>query len=42
MHFFQRTPMHCAAINGDTEAVKFLADNGADLNAKDQWEVKNC
>ena len=34
--------MHWAAINGNTETVKFLADNGADLNAKDSDGVKNC
>ena len=34
--------MHWAAWDGHTETVKFLAENGADLNVKDQWEVKNC
>ena len=42
MHFFQSTPMHFAAGNGHTETVKFLAENGADLNAKDSDGVKNC
>ena len=42
MHFFQGTPMHYAARNGHTEILKVLAENGADLNAKDLIEVKNC
>ena len=40
--FFQFTPMHLAAVNGDTETVKILAEMGADLDAKDKREVKNC
>ena len=34
--------MHWAAENGHTKTVKVLAEIGADLNAKNKWEVKNC
>ena len=34
--------MHWAAERGHTETVKVLAEMGADLNAKDKFEVKNC
>ena len=31
----ERTPLHKAVQKGDTEMVKFLIDNGADVNAQD-------
>ena len=34
--------MHWAAENGHTEVVRVLAENNADVNAKDSDEVKNC
>ena len=40
--FFQSTPMHWAAEDGDTEIMKVLALKGANLDAKNNWEVKNC
>lgn len=39
---FQWTPMHWAAERGHTEIVKILAENKADLNAKDKFEVEDC
>ena len=31
-----QTPLHHAARFGDTDTVKILIDNGADVNAKDE------
>ena len=34
--WFQQTPLHVAARQGDVNKMKTLADNGADTNAKDK------
>ena len=34
-----RTPLMHAAYDGRTEAVRFLLRNGADVNARDLWDV---
>ena len=38
--FRGRTPLHIASEMGLVEIVKFLLENGADVNAKDIWGNK--
>ena len=33
---YHQTPLHLAAYYGQTDTVKMLIDNGADVNAKDE------
>ena len=33
------TPLHAASLHGHKDVVKFLVQNGADLNSNDNW---NC
>ena len=35
-----RTPLHCAAQNGQSESVRLLLDRGADKEAKDEVRGK--
>ena len=32
----QRTPLHCACINGHTEVAMALMERGADIDARDE------
>lgn len=34
-----RTPLHWAATRGDESAVRLLLENGADVNAQDDWKA---
>jgi ankyrin repeat protein len=33
----QRTPLHLACSAGHLDIVKYLIENGADINCKDRW-----
>ena len=37
--FYQATPLHMAAKNGDRETVKYLVEKGADINNTNVDEV---
>ena len=37
--FHQWTPLHAAAVEGNTDVVRFLADRGADVDIKDERGV---
>lgn len=37
--FQGRTPLHIAVLSGHDAIVRILLENGADVNARDQWEV---
>lgn len=39
---FEQTPLHAACVSGNIEVVQRLVQGGADTNAQDAAEVRDC